>query len=336
MDQMCETEHQSSAHPMDAAITDTSRIIHNVDTVDFNALENIIEADLVKADIAVPLMILFPPKPTQAYYQPSDVMGLIVGVGPELHDELIVNRWECMHEGLFKKEQTCSFLGFHIAFGTIPQATRIFTAVHEVTHHVAAKENLVYEIVEGLSFFSDMHISEDVHMKFNKEVADNIKECIADAGALLYVYSNFQQVDKAQKLSEDWANLRALFAEPSHYTVATLKRTKEEFASRPVSGLSIVDTTRWAADIVRRQGDEVISTFSSAVLAHFIIIHADNYGFPDETSAQPVEKIIQKSAKVRQKYFDRAEEAAKNVPPLPKWKSCLYGLLTRMPVYLPG
>lgn len=345
MDQMCETEQLFSGQPLGAATADASRVIYDIDNVDLDWVAKRIESDLVEAEIDVPLMLLFPSSPTNAEVHHNDLISFVMGAGPQMTDEYLIDRWECMNEGIFAQKEMCGLTGFKSAFSTIPASSRIFSALHETAHYIARKEGMIEHLVKqediGSGLFDravgleEKGLYNELEETFRNDVRKNASECIADASAILYIYSNVDQRQQADQVFSDWVDLRSFVAEPTHFTVDVLQAAKDAFADRPVRNLSIVDSTKWAFQIVDQKKYRKV-WYSAAHLAHFVIMNDVNGWFEDSDMKTAIQKMVENASVVRQKYFDRAEEAAKNVPPLPKWKSRLYGLLTRMPVYLPG
>lgn len=138
--------------------------------------------------------------------------------------------------------------------GPMPDLVEI--ALHEAAHYVSYRLHLdppVYQAVErrfdAFNNRRDISAADRVQTTFQ-----NVREDIVDASAILYIYSNYRDVAVDDAEAQAKADMRVSeFFDSTHETSSSIYAARAAFLHHPKYGLSIVETTRWAADVVRNQ-----------------------------------------------------------------------------------
>jgi len=125
---------------------------------------------------------------------------------------------------------------------------RNMVALHEMSHYIDTKLGLAHAIVSDLTKYIDVDGQNDYHGRDPIFVV-NIRERIADASAVIYILSNYAGTPLATQLV-DWrqANL-----EGTHFTSSTVSLAIDHFKENPRAGMTLVETTKMAADIISGQ-----------------------------------------------------------------------------------
>lgn len=97
-------------------------------------------------------------------------------------------------------------------------------------------------------------------------VASYVPDRIADASASLYMLSNTNNPERTEAFLKHWEAFRnTTFTDLAHDTSSSIEAAIEEFKQNPRKNMSIVETTKLAAQIVSSQSDLQLST---AEMAH--------------------------------------------------------------------
>ncbi len=136
-----------------------------------------------------------------------------------------------------------------------PLEIKAFAGLHETAHFIAEKLGLnesTFEAVRDNSSIKKLVSFPDI---INKSfVLPNVKERIADAAESLYLLSNYNLSNGNSNPVTILSNLRqADFRDVDHITTSSVHAAIAEFQANPRHGISIVDATRWAANIISKQ-----------------------------------------------------------------------------------
>lgn len=131
----------------------------------------------------------------------------------------------------------------HSQMSSLYPEFRVFAALHETAHYVNARKGFSTEIAK------EIESKERVANNEKSLLEINVNERIADATATLYILSNYED---GQSLITMVENFRNASSEPSHYTASTIAKAVEAYQANPHKGISIVEATAIAADIIRQ------------------------------------------------------------------------------------
>ena len=212
---------------------------HIADT-DPAALTQSISAQLIQAGLNVPKMNLFPASALkgQGWMAPG-LPASITGFSADNRFYQAVGG--DLSVGFYRGQPACAVDELQRQNAKVDL---VEIALHEVTHYVSYR----FRFDETVSRLASADASEGAVDRAN------VRERIADAGAALYLLSNFS--DRAEIDAELQARadvLKARVFDPGHDTLSSIFAARDAFDAAPRHGLSIVETTRWAAAIVARQ-----------------------------------------------------------------------------------
>jgi hypothetical protein len=128
-------------------------------------------------------------------------------------------------------------------------------ALHEVAHYASYRLHLddaVFSAVDAKAARSNQAAGSSTPAVTVDRY--NVRERIADAGAILYLLSNYR--DRAEINGEAQARadvLRARVFDPDHDTSSSILAARDAFDAAPRHGLTIVAATQWAAQIIEHE-----------------------------------------------------------------------------------
>jgi hypothetical protein len=123
--------------------------------------------------------------------------------------------------------------------------TRVFAALHETGHFVAASLGLNDQVFR--SIISNEPAPLIKHME--RTIRANVTERIADATASLYILSNYRDVN----VITAFRDFRLAIPEPTHHTTSSIAAVASAFARTPRYGLNLVEAEMWATKVVSSQ-----------------------------------------------------------------------------------
>ena len=134
-----------------------------------------------------------------------------------------------------------------------PMPDLVEVALHEAAHYVAYRLEIAppayASVKRTVDDYNHAHAAQpqtEVRVTYN-----NVREDISDASAVLYIYSNFRDVAVNDAEARAKADMRvAEYFDWEHETSGSIAAARKAFLRRPRYGLSIVETTRWAASLV--------------------------------------------------------------------------------------
>jgi hypothetical protein len=185
-------------------------------------------------------------------------------------------------------------------------AWRVFAALHETTHHVAFNcvtggldlNDHVFNAINRTSGQKAEKYVKKLEAIKNKSPSANeaflktaldpkqsvyvvalvscrqIPERVADASAALYILSNYGATSANHAFLRNILDLRkACFEDIVHDTASSLESALDVFSKRSIHGLSIVQTTLWATETVRRQPEyaKSIAAIATDIRNQFVI-----------------------------------------------------------------
>ena len=208
-----------------------------------------ISYQLLSAGLGGPALDLFPlaPTPLDGWFQPGPPI-LVRGLNPFSAEYRYVrnNMDKHPYDGL----RPCQTTEFERQ-GPMPDQVEV--ALHEVAHYVSFRlglDPLAYgkarQEVDAYNRAPSTQPESRVLVTYN-----NVNEDISDASAILYIYSNFKDVAVDDAEAQAKADMRvAEYFDSEHETSGAIMAARKAFLRAPRYGLSIVETTRWAARLV--------------------------------------------------------------------------------------
>ena len=144
-----------------------------------------------------------------------------------------------------------------------PMPDLVEVALHETAHYVSYRLQLdalaygrVRQRVEAYNRTQPAHPESQLLVTYG-----NVREDISDVGSILYIYSNYQDraVNDAEARAK--ADMRvAEYFDSEHETSAVIMAARDAFLHDPKYGLTIVETTTWAARLVTTLPPQTLDT----------------------------------------------------------------------------
>jgi hypothetical protein len=192
---------------------------------------------------------LFPPAPTptDGWFQPGPPI-LVRGLNPySVEYSYIQAHMDIYPYASLRPCQTTEFQ----REGPMPDLVEV--ALHEAAHYTSYRLGLepsayraVKQKIDAYNRGLASHPEYQTFVSYN-----NVREDIADASAILYIYSNFANVAVNDTEARAKADMRvAEYFDWGHETSASIMAARAAFLRAPKHGLTIIETTRWAASLV--------------------------------------------------------------------------------------
>lgn len=139
------------------------------------------------------------------------------------------------------------------------RAAQIFNALHETAHYVDHQSGwLSSKVLAKLEDHADHEYREFGNPKPLLD-QENIRERLADTAAALYIMSNFENQNELKEFILFKAASRGAYPQPAHYhyfdhdTMSSTMAGIKAFNKNQRLGISIVEATQWAAEIIAKQ-----------------------------------------------------------------------------------
>jgi len=208
-----------------------------------------ISHQLWSAGLGDPKLDLFPPAPTptDGWFQPGPPI-LIRGLNAYSAEYKAIQGH--MDEYPYDDLQRCETTEFQRQ-GAMPDLVEV--ALHEAAHYVSQRLGLgpeAYEPVkQRVDDYNRAHVD---HPESQVQVTyNNVREDISDASAILYIYSNYRDVAGDDAEAQAKADMRvADYFDWGHETSGAIMAARSAFLRDPKYGLTITQTTQWAAKVV--------------------------------------------------------------------------------------
>ncbi len=233
-----------------------ARTLSQTDPAEFSKS---ISYQLWRAGLGGAKLDLFPPAPTttDGWFQPGPPM-LVRGLNAHSADYREIQD----HMDLFPydREKPCLTTEFQRE-GPMPDLVEV--GLHEAAHFVSFRLRLdrsAYAAVRRTidAYNADPAISQAYKVNVSFQ---NVREDIADASAILYIYSNYRDVAANDAEAQAKADMRVSeFFDSEHETSKSIAAARAAFLSHPQYGLTIVETTQAAADIVMNEPVQYLDT----------------------------------------------------------------------------
>jgi hypothetical protein len=202
---------------------------------------------------------LFPPAPTNTdgWFQPGPPM-LIRGLNARSTDygEIQAHMDQYPYDDL----KPCRTTAFQRE-GMTPDLVEV--GLHEAAHYASYRLGLdqsayaaVRRKIEAYNANPGVEPAYKVDVSFQ-----NVREDIADASAILYIYSNYDDVAANDAEAQAKADMRvSAFFDSQHETSNAIAAARAAFLRNPKHHLTIVETTRLAAEVVMNQPAQDLDT----------------------------------------------------------------------------
>jgi hypothetical protein len=208
-----------------------------------------ISYQLLRAGLGGPKLDLFPAAPTSwdGWFQPGPP-AVVRGLNPYSLEYRYVQR--NMDRTPYDALAPCQTSEFQRQ-GPMPDLVEV--ALHEVTHYVSLRlglDPLAYGTLKRRADAYDRDPSTPPESRV-LVTYNNVNEDISDASAVLYIYSNYRDTAVNDAEAQAKADMRvAEYLDWEHDTSGAIAAARKAFLRDPKHGLSVVETTRWAARLV--------------------------------------------------------------------------------------
>ena len=208
-----------------------------------------ISYQLLRAGLGGPKLDLFPSAPTSwdGWFQPGPPV-VVRGLSPYSLEYRYVQR--NMDRSPYDVLAPCQTSEFQRE-GPMPDLVEV--ALHEVTHYVSLRLGLDPLAYGKLKQEADAYNLDPATPPASRVLVNynNVNEDISDASAVLYIYSNFRDTVVNDAEAQAKSDMRiAEYLDWEHDTSGAITAARKAFLRKPIYGLGIVETTRWAARLV--------------------------------------------------------------------------------------
>ena len=134
-----------------------------------------------------------------------------------------------------------------------PMPDLVEVSLHEVAHYVSYRLGLDPLAYSKLKQEADAYDRDPSTPPAARVLVtyNNVNEDISDASAVLYIYSNFHDIPVDDAEAQAKADMRvAEYLDWEHDTSGAIAAARTAFLKEPQHGLSVIETTRWAARLV--------------------------------------------------------------------------------------
>jgi len=208
-----------------------------------------ISYQLWSAGLGDPKLDLFPsaPTPMDGWFQPGPPV-LVRGLNAYsaeyryVHGQMDRYPYDSLH--------ACQSTEFQRQ-GPMPDLVEV--ALHEAAHYVSYRLGVDPPAYASLKRKADAYNSASATRSEDRILVtyNNINEDISDASAILYIYSNFKSTAVNDAEAQAKADMRvAEYFDWGHETSGSIAGARNAFLRSPRHGLTIVQTTQWAARLV--------------------------------------------------------------------------------------
>jgi hypothetical protein len=218
-----------------------------------------ISYQLWRAGLGGAKLDLFPPAPTNTdgWFQPGPPM-LVRGLNARSTDygEIQAHMDQYPYDDL----KPCRTTAFQRERMT-PDLVEV--GLHEAAHYASFRLGLDQSAYAAVKRKIDAYnASPGVEPAYKVQVSfQNVREDVADASAILYIYSNYDDVAANDAEAQAKADMRvSAFFDSEHETSNAIAAARAAFLRNPRRGLSIVETTRLAAEIVTNEPAQDLDT----------------------------------------------------------------------------
>jgi hypothetical protein len=202
---------------------------------------------------------LFPPAPTttDGWFQPGPPL-LVRGLNARSTDYAEIQAHMDMYP--YDDLKLCRTTAFQRE-GMTPDLVEV--GLHEAAHYVSFRLGLDQSAYAAVRRKVDAYnANPGVEPAYKVDVSlQNVREDIADASAILYIYSNYTDVATNDAEAQAKADMRvSAFFDSEHETSNAIAAARAAFLRNPRHGLTIVETTWLAADVVRNEPAQDLDT----------------------------------------------------------------------------
>jgi len=208
-----------------------------------------ISYQLLRAGLGGPRLDLFPSVPTSwdGWFQPGPPV-LVRGLNPySVEYRYIARNMDRFPYDALTPCQTNEFQ----RQGPMPDLVEV--ALHEVAHYVSFRlglDPLAYGTLKKAADAYDRDPSTPPESRV-LVTYNNVNEDISDVSAVLYIYSNYRDAAVNDAEAQAKADMRvAEYLDWEHDTSGAIAAARKAFLKDPKHGLSVIETTRWAARLV--------------------------------------------------------------------------------------